>query len=50
MSNIVAEIKEEMEVIFQELSDIEDVGVSTVEARVSAAAGSWAQRLSEAVL
>ncbi len=50
MSNIVAEIKEEMEVIFQELSDIEAVGVSTVEARVSAAAGSWAQRLSEAVL
>lgn len=50
MSNIVAEIKEEMEVIFQDLSDIEGVGVSTVEARVSAAAGSWAQRLSEAVL
>ena len=50
MSNIVAEIKAEMEVIFQELSAIEDVSVSTVEARVSAAAGSWAQRLSEAVL
>ena len=50
MSNIVAEIKAEMEVIFQELSAIEDVSVSTVEARVSAAAASWTQRLSEAVL
>ena len=50
MSNIVAEISEEMEVIFHELSDIENVEVSTVESRMSAAASSWAQRLSEAVL
>jgi hypothetical protein len=50
MSDIVAEIKEEMEVIFHDLSAIEDVSVSTVEARVSAAAASWTQRLSEAVL
>ena len=50
MSDIVAEIKAEMEVIFHDLSAIEDVSVSTVEARVSAAAASWTQRLSEAVL
>ena len=50
MSNIVAEIQQEMEDIFQELSDTEDVSVSTVEARVSKAADSWAQRLSESVL
>ena len=50
MSDIIAEMKQEVEDIFQELSAIENVGFSTVEERVSAAARSWAQRLSEAVL
>ena len=51
MSNIVAEIQQEVEDIFQELNAIENVGFSTVEKRVSVSAvGSWAQRLSEAVL
>ena len=45
MSNIVAEIQQEMEDIFQELRDTEDVSVSTVEVRVSAAAGSWAPKV-----
>ena len=50
MSNIVAEIQQEVEDIFQELSAIANVEFSTVEERVSGAADSWAQRLSEAVL
>ena len=50
MSNIVSEISQEVEDIFQELGAIEDVAVSRVEARLSAAAVSWSQRLSEAIL
>ena len=50
MSNIVAEIHQEIKDILQEFGAIEDVSVSTVETRVSEAAGSWAQRLSETIL
>ena len=50
MSNIVAEISEEVQALFQELTDAEAVSIGTVEARVSDAVGSWGQRLSEAVL
>ena len=50
MSNIVAEIQQEVEDIFQGLTAIENVEFSTVEGRVSAAVGSWAQRLCEAVV
>ena len=50
MSNIVAEINQEVQEIFQELTDTENVSIAAVEKRVSAAAGSWGQRLSEAIL
>ena len=50
MSNIVAEISEEMQEIFQGFTRAEDVSIDDVEERVSAAARSWAQRLSESIL
>ena len=50
MSKIVAKISEEVQALFQELTDAEAVSIGTVEARVSGAVGSWGQRLSEAVL
>ena len=50
MFAIVAEISQEMQEIFQELRDTEDVRVVTVENRLLAAVGSWGQRLSEAIL
>ena len=50
MSNIVAEIHQEVQEMFQELTDTENVSIAAVEKQVSAAAGSWSQRLSEAIL
>ena len=50
MSNIVAEINQEVQEMFQELTDTENVSIAAVEKQVSAAAGSWGQRLSEAIL
>ena len=50
MSNIVAEISKEMQEIFQGFTRAEDVSIDDVEERVSAAARSWAQRLSESIL
>lgn len=50
MSKIVAEISQEVQEIFQELTNTENVSIDTVEKRVLAAVGSWGQRLSEAIL
>ena len=50
MSHIVANIRQEVEEIFQELTDAENVSIGTVEKRVLAAVSSWGQRLSEAIL
>ena len=50
MSNIVAEIRQEVQEIFQELTAAEAVSIGAVEKRVLAAVGSWGQRLSEAIL
>ena len=50
MSNIVAEIRQEVEEIFQELTEVEAVSIAAVEKRVLAAVSSWGQRLSEAIL
>ena len=50
MSNIVTEVNQEVQEIFQELTDIENVSIAAVEKQVSAAADSWRQRLSEAIL
>ena len=50
MSNIVADISQEVQEIFQELTDAEGVSIAAVEKRVLAAVSSWGQRLSEAIL
>ena len=50
MSNIVAEIHQEVQEIFQDLTEAENVSIAAVEKRVLAAVGSWGQRLSEAIL
>lgn len=52
MSNIVAEIHQELQEIFQELTDtdVETVSIAAVEKQVLTAVGSWGQRLSEAIL
>ena len=50
MSKIVAEISEEVEDIFQEFMETENVSIGSVEKRVLAAVDSWGQRLSEAIL
>lgn len=50
MSNIVSDISQEVQEIFQELTDAENVSIAAVEKRVLSAVGSWGQRLSEAIL
>ena len=50
MSNIVAEISEELQEIFQDLTSDACVSITAVEDRVSSAVSSWGQRLSEAIL
>ena len=50
LSKIVAEISQEGQDLFQEMTDTEDVSIAAVEKRVLATVGSWAQRLSEAIL
>ena len=50
MSNIVAEISEELQEIFQALTSDPSVSITAVEDQVSSAVSSWAQRLSEAIL
>lgn len=50
MSCIVAEISQEVQEIFQDLTGDASVSITDVEMRVSNAVSSWGQRLSEAVL
>ena len=50
MSNIVAEISQELQEIFQDLTSDLSVSITTVEKQVSAAVNSWGQRLSEGIL
>ena len=50
LSDIVAEIRQEVQEIFQEFTEAEAVSIGDVEAGVSAKVGSWGQRLSEAIL
>ena len=50
MSNIVAEISQELQEIFQDLTSDPSVSITTVEKQVSAAVNSWGQRLSEGIL
>lgn len=50
MSHIVADIRQEVQEVFQELTDAENVSIAAVEKRVLAAVNSWGQRLSEAIL
>ena len=50
MSCIVADISQEVQEIFQDLTGDASVSITDVERRVSSAVSSWGQRLSEAVL
>ena len=50
MSCIVADMSQEVQEIFQDLTDDGSVCISDVEKRVSTAIRSWGQRLSEAIL
>ena len=46
MSNIIAEISQELQEIFQDLTGDASVSITVVEDQVSSAVSSWAQRLS----
>ena len=50
MTNIVAEIRQEVEDIFRDLTGDASISIADVEDRVSTAVDSWGQRLSEAIL
>ena len=50
MTNIVAEVSQEVQEIFQDLTGNASVSIADIEERVSAAVDSWGQRLSEAIL
>ena len=50
MSNIIAEISQELQEIFQDLTGDASVSITAVEDQVLSAVSSWAQRLSEAIL
>ena len=50
MSCIVAEISQEVQEIFQDLTGDASVSIGDVEKRVSVAVNAWGQRLSEAIL
>ena len=50
MTNIVTEVSQEVQEIFQDLTGDASVSIADIEERVSMAVDSWGQRLSEAIL
>ena len=50
MTNIVAEVSQEVQEIFQDLTGDASVSIADIEDRVSTVVDSWSQRLSESIL